>query len=139
MPRKAIYGFTIVTAAILAASGALAQKLPPIPKGNHYVCYPARVDQQFKVRKATFQDQFGKWNVYVTGITRLCTPALKRYGRTVSEPVDKRLHQVCYSIRLASKNPLPKVVTNDQFGAERLYLSPPREVCLPAGKMVIKG
>ncbi len=128
---------TIAAAAaalILAAPGAAtAQKLPPIPKGNHYVCYPAKAEK-FAPRKASFVDQFGEIDVEVTGITRLCAPATKRYDGKITPVVDKALHLVCYSIKVAKGVKLPKVITNNQFGSQTLVLAQPNEICLPTGK-----
>lgn len=116
---------------------ATAQKLPAIPLGNHYVCYPAKAPE-FKPRKASFVDQFGEIDVMVTGITRLCAPATKRYNGKITEVVNKDLHLVCYSIKPDQQQKLPKVLTNDQFGPETLALSQPNEICLPAGKIPLK-
>lgn len=117
------------------SSGAFA-KIPPIPKGNHYICYPAAFTDPFIVRKATFTDQFGTWNVKVLGITRLCVPARKTIGHTIFDIINPDVHLTCYRITLGSNNPLPPVITNDQFGAHlSVKLSPPTEVCLPAGKL----
>jgi hypothetical protein len=124
---------TAAAALMLAIpAAAIAQKPPPIPKGNHYVCYPAKAE--FKPRKASFVDQFGEIDVEVTGITRLCAPALKRYNSTITPVVDKALHLVCYSIKVAKDVKLPKVLTNNQFGTATLVLTQPNEICLPTGK-----
>jgi hypothetical protein len=112
--------------------------LPAIPIANHYVCYPVKETAQFKPRTATFSDQFGTWTVTVLGITHLCTPALKRAEGKVYEMVNKNLHMTCYKIRYQG-GALPKVLTNDQFGPQTLYLSPATTVCLPAGKIPLKG
>ncbi len=132
---------TIIAAAaaalLVCASAATAQKLPPIPAGNHYVCYPAKA-AEFKPRKASFVDQFGEIDVLVTGITRLCAPATKRYNGKITEMVNKDLHLVCYSIKPNQEQKLPKVLTNDQFGPETLALAQPNEICLPAGKIPLK-
>ncbi len=111
--------------------------LPAIPTGNHYVCYPARSTAQFKPRGATFRDQFGVWTATVVGITRICTPAEKRANNRVYPMVNRNLHLTCYAIRSPAR--APSVVTNDQFGARRLILSPATEVCLPAGKIPLKS
>ena len=128
--------FVAVAAAalILNVPGvASAQKLPPIPVGNHYVCYPAK--GEFKPVKASFVDQFGEIDVVVTGITRLCAPATKRYNGKITEVVNKNLHLVCYSIKPTKEQMLPKVLINDQFASATLVLEQPNEICLPAGKL----
>jgi hypothetical protein len=128
--------FVAVAAAalILNVPGvASAQKLPPIPVGNHYVCYPAK--GEFKPVKASFVDQFGEIDVVVTGITRLCAPATKRYNGKITEVVNKNLHLVCYSIKPNQTQKLPKVLINDQFASGTLVLEQPNEICLPAGKL----
>ncbi|MDE2134097.1 MAG: hypothetical protein KGJ49_05820 [Alphaproteobacteria bacterium] len=121
----------------IVPAGTVPTNLPPIPVGNHYVCYPVKALTQFKPHTAVFHDQFGTWNVYVLSITRLCTPALKRADGRVYEMVNPRLHMTCYQIRYQT-GPLPPVITNDQFGPLRLTLSPATEVCLPAGKTPLK-
>ena len=119
---------------ILAACGATtAQKLPAIPVGNHYVCYPVKA-VDFKPLKASFVDQFGEIDVTVTGITRLCAPATKRFNGKITEVVNKDLHLVCYSIKPNQTQTLPKVLINNQFGALTLALAQPNEICLPSGK-----
>ena len=117
-------------------TGALAQKLPPIPQGNHYTCYPAAFTDAFIKRAAVFTDQFGSWKVNILGISRVCMPARKTIDGKVFEPVDAKAHLTCYKIELASKNKLVDVVTNDQFGGHtNVRLMLPTEVCLPAGKI----
>jgi hypothetical protein len=111
--------------------------LPAIPIGNHYVCYPVKESAQFKQRTATFHDQFGTWTATVLGITHLCTPAEKRAEGKVYPMVNPKLHMTCYKIKYQG-GALPKVLTNDQFGPQTLYLSPATTVCLPAGKVIIK-
>ena len=132
-----ILGTAAAIAIIASASAATAQKLPDIPKGNHYVCYPVKpID--FKAIKASFVDQFGEIDVTVTGITRLCAPATKRYNGKITEVVNKDLHLVCYSIKPNQEQTLPKVLINDQFGSAVLSLAQPNEICLPAGKLPLK-
>ena len=116
------------------AGVANAQKLPAIPVGNHYVCYPAHA-VDFKPRKASFVDQFGEIDVEVVGITRLCAPATKRYNGKITEVVDKNLHLVCYAIKPMQDQKLPKVLTNNQFDPATLTLGQPNEICLPTGKL----
>jgi hypothetical protein len=111
--------------------------LPAIPIANHYVCYPVKETAQFKPRTATFHDQFGTWTATVLGITHLCTPADKRAEGKVYPMVNPKLHMTCYKIKYQG-GALPKVLTNDQFGPQTLYLSPATTVCLPAGKIIIK-
>lgn len=112
--------------------------LPAIPIGNHYVCYPVKEAAQFKPRTATFQDQFGTWTATVLKITHLCTPAMKRADGKVYEMVNRNLHLTCYAIRYQG-GALPPVLTNDQFGPQKLILGPATTVCLPAGKIPLKG
>ena len=111
--------------------------LPMIPKGNHYVCYPARA-AQFRPLKASFVDQFGEIDVIVTGVTRLCAPATKRYNGRITEVVDKTEHLVCYSIKPNQVQRLPRVLTNNQFGPLTLDLAQPNEICLPSGKTPLR-
>jgi hypothetical protein len=120
----------------LVPGAAPQSALPSIPVGNHYVCYPVK-GAQFKPRTATFRDQFGAWTVTVIGITRLCAPAEKRADGKVYEMVNKGLHLTCYTIRYQG-GALPPVMTNDQFGPQKLTLAPATEVCLPAGKAPIR-
>lgn len=131
---RKLYAVAAATVVLGAASVATAQKLPPIPKGNHYVCYPAKV-AEFKPFKASFVDQFGEIDVTVVGVTRLCAPATKRYNGKITEVVDKNLHLVCYAIKPNQTQNLPKVVTNNQFGPLTLTLDQPNEICLPSGKL----
>ena len=135
--RRPVSLVFVAAAACLIAAPASAQKPPPIPKGNHYVCHPAKVEK-FAERKASFADQFGAIDVVVTGITRVCTPAEKRYNNQITPVVDKSLHLVCYSIKPSQAQKLPKVLTNDQFGPETIVLAQPNEICLPAGKLPLK-
>lgn len=126
--------------AVAAVSSAAYAKLPAIPKGNHYICYPATFTDPFIIRKATFADQFGIWNVKVLGISRLCVPARKKIDGKVFEIVDPADHLTCYKIELLSNNHLPPVNTNDQFGGHlNVRLTAPTEVCLPAGKLKLVG
>lgn len=130
----------VVAAAVISILGlpsvATAQKLPPIPVSNHYVCYPAQA--KFKPRRASFVDQFGEIDVTVTGITRLCAPATKRYDAKITPVVDKDSHLVCYSIKSDRTQKLPKVLINDQFGPLTLTLDQTNEICLPAGKLPLE-
>ena len=126
--------------AVAAVSGAAYAKIPAIPRGNHYICYPASFTDPFIRRTAFFTDQFGTWKVVVLGITKLCVPARKTIGRTTFDMVDPAAHLTCYKIELGTPNQLPRVITNDQFGAHlRVRLSLPTEVCLPAGKLKLAG
>ena len=111
--------------------------LPAIPRGNHYVCHPARATN-FRPLKASFVDQFGEIDVLVTGVTRLCAPATKRYNGRITEVVDKTEHLVCYSIRPNQVQRLPRVLTNNQFGPLTLDLAQPNEICLPSGKIPLR-
>jgi hypothetical protein len=133
------------TLTIGASAGALlcsfalagAQPAPPdIPKGNHYVCYPVKVET-FKQRTATFRDQFGVWKMTVIKPTHLCTPAEKRVDNQIFPMTDPKLHVLCYQVKYEGKLP-PSVMTNDQFGTLKMGLNPATTVCLPAGKTVIK-
>jgi hypothetical protein len=110
--------------------------VPDIPKGNHYVCYPVKVEQ-FKPRVATFRDQFGVWSMTVIKPTHLCTPAEKRADNRVYPMTDPRLHMVCYDVKYNGRT-LPPVITNDQFGPMKLVLGQASTVCLPAGKTPLK-
>jgi hypothetical protein len=125
------------TVAILAASGAAwAGPPPPIPKGNHYTCYPAKFTDKFARHPATVTDQMGTYKVVVTGISRVCMPARKIVDGKVFEPVDPKAHLTCYTVVLETKPKLVDVVTNDQFGVHtNVRLAPPNELCLPAGKV----
>jgi hypothetical protein len=133
MLRKSL---TAAVALSLLAIPAVAQKLPPIPKGNHYVCYPA--EGKFEQRKASFVTQFGEIDTVVTGITRICAPAEKRYNSTITPMVDKTLHIVCYAIKVLNPKPLPKAIINNQFGATTIAVGQPTEICLPTGKMLLQ-
>jgi hypothetical protein len=146
---KAKIAFSAVAALMLSTVMSLAQgsmtgppatppALPAIPVGNHYVCYPVQSDVKPVPRTVTFTDQFGTITGIATNVTRICVPAAKRYKDKVYEATDTFLHLVCYAFR-AQGRPLPLVVTNDQFGPQRLKLAPPNEVCLPAGKTPLKG
>ncbi len=122
----------LTSAATLPAGVAL----PAIPKGNHYVCYPVKVEN-FKPRTVTFRDQFGAWTVTVIRPTHLCTPAEKRADNRFYPMTDPKLHMMCYAIGYNGK-PLPPVLVNDQFGGLKLTLGQASTVCLPAGKVIIK-
>jgi len=124
-----------VAALSLAVTPALAQKLPEIPAGNHYVCYPAK--GEFKERKASFVTQFGEIDTVVTGITRICAPAEKRYNSKITPIVNKALHLVCYAIKVENPKPLPKALINNQFGGVTLTVGQPNEICLPSGKVLL--
>src|SRR5579862_9583462 len=100
---------TLFTASFVAS--AIAQ-VPPIPRGNHYTCYPARFTDEFKPRVVTLTDQMGTYRAEVIGLTRICMPARKVLADKVSEPVDPRAHLTCYAIRRAEVK-LTDVITND--------------------------
>ena len=117
-----------VTGALMAA--------PALPKGNHYVCYPVKVEG-FKQRVATFRDQFGVWTMTVIKPTHLCTPAEKRADNQLFPVVDPKLHMLCYSVKYEGKAP-PSVQVTDQFGTLKMGLNPATTVCLPANKIVLK-
>jgi hypothetical protein len=103
-----------------------------IPRGNHYVCYPAKA-ARIEPIKAVFHDQFGDEAVTVVGITRVCAPANKRTATGSAEVVDRNLHYTCYQIR-DPRGVAKRVLTRDQFVEQKVDLSAATEVCLPAGK-----
>jgi len=120
------------------AAGAAA-KLPPIPKGNHYACYPAKLTDHFQPRIVTLTDQMGTYKVEVLGLTRVCMPVRKTVGDKVSEPVDAQAHLTCYSIKRGGDVKLTDVIINDQFGGHiNVRLAQPNELCLPAGKFKLQ-
>jgi hypothetical protein len=121
----------------IANDGLTGAKLPSIPIGNHYVCYPVKPTTDFKPRWAVFNDQFGSWKIYVLGINALCAPAEKTIDGKRYPIENKELHLTCYKIRYEGQNP-HTVITNDQFGPQKLTFLPAKEVCLPAGKLVLK-
>ena len=126
---------------IVASAGALLctfvlASAQDIPKGNHYVCYPVKVET-FKQRTATFVDQFGTWKMTVIKPVQLCTPAEKRIEKTVFPMIDPKLHVLCYEVKYEGKTP-PKVQVTDQFGVLKMGLNPATTVCLPASKLVLK-
>jgi hypothetical protein len=121
------------------AASAMAQELPPIPKGNHYACYPARLTDPFKPRVVTLTDQMGTYKVQVVTLTRVCMPVRKTVDGKVFEPVDPKAHLDCYAIK-GGEVKLTDVIINDQFGGHtNVRLAQPNEICLPAGKLKMKG
>jgi hypothetical protein len=110
--------------------------LATLPKGNHYVCYPVKVET-FKPVTATFRDQFGAWKMTLVKPTHLCTPAEKRVDNKDFPMVDPKLHMLCYKVTYDGKPP-PKVKVTDQFGTQTMGLDLASTVCLPANKTVIK-
>lgn len=129
-----------VAAFAVAVPQIAAGQAPPIPPGDHYVCYPVvKSGRRPDIGRLEFEDQFGTHTVVVLAVTRLCAPALKRRAGEKPVPVrDPRLHLVCYSIR-ATETHIPPVTTHDQFTPNQLALGQPNEVCLPAGKTPLKG
>jgi hypothetical protein len=124
---------TVLTAALAAGAAA---KLPPIPKGNHYACYPAKLTDRFEPRIVTLTDQMGTYKVQVLGVTRVCMPVRKVVNDKVFEPVDPRSHLTCYAVKLGGQVKLTDVIINDQFGGHiNVRLGQPNELCLPAGKL----
>ena len=136
------FGFASAQGTATAPLAAPAKSEPPkVPVGNHYVCYPVK-SQEFTERDASFSDQFFGRSVKVVAITRLCTPAAKKVGTRETKIVNGDLHLVCYAIKPNPKTkvppPPPAVLTNDQFGLRTLNMAEPTEVCLPAGKTIIR-
>lgn len=126
----------VATALIAGLTAGAAAKLPPIPKGNHYTCYPAKLTDRFEPRTVTLTDQMGTYKARVVGLTRVCMPVRKTVGDKVSEPVDPRAHLTCYAIKLGEEVKLTDVIINDQFGGHiNVRLGQPNELCLPAGKL----
>ena len=124
--------------AVVLAAGAAAQPAPgEIPRGNHYQCYPAKQREAAVPRKAFLTDQFGRQEVRVVGVTRLCNPVEKRAPPNGVGPViDKDLHLVCYRIESNQKGRAVRV--RNQFGTATLETGAAYELCLPSAKTILK-
>lgn len=113
-----------------AAVTAECRPLPPIPQGDHYLCY--NTDRPWK-EDVVLHDQFGAFKFHAYAITRLCNPVEKRHGDKVYKIERKDLHYVCY--RGETQYIDRAVRINNQFGLTDLKLKGPTELCLPSGKM----
>jgi len=119
------------------AGAAAAQPAPgPAPKGNHYQCYPAEQQEKPVPRSVALADQFGKREVALGAVVRLCNPVEKRAKEGSGPIVDRTLHLVCY--RYAAQQ-APRVVrVRNQFGVLTLKVGQPGELCLPSSKVIVK-
>lgn len=113
-----------------AAVTAECRPLPPIPKGDHYLCY--NTDRPWK-EDVVLRDQFGIFKFQTYAITRVCNPVEKRHGDKMFEIDRKDLHYVCYRGETHYINRAVRI--NNQFGPADLKLTGPTELCLPSGKV----
>ncbi len=135
VPRLAIGA--VLSAA--CAAGAAAQPAPQpgeVPRGNHYQCYPAKQAEPSVPRKAVLTDQFGRHEVTVLAVTRLCNPVEKRAPPRGYGPIlEKDLHLVCYRIEGPQEGKVVRV--RNQFGVATLRTGVAEELCLPSSKIIL--
>ncbi len=115
---------------VQATVTAECRPLPPIPKGDHYLCY--NTERPFK-QDVVLRDQFGTFKFHANMITRLCNPVEKEHDGKISPIRNKELHYVCY--RGETEVVGRSVLINNQFGSTTLDVRGPTELCLPSGKM----
>ena len=105
---------------------------------GHFQCYKAKVSKGtpkfVPVADISLEDQFGTMRVDVKKPRYLCNPVNKN-GEGITDPVS---HLMCYQIKQAKGDPKfgkrSGVFVNDQFGAARLDVKIPAELCVPATK-----
>jgi hypothetical protein len=123
-------------AAVAAAQPAPQPQPGEVPKGNHYQCYPAKQLERSVTRKAILTDQFGRKEVAVIAVTRLCNPVDKRAPPKGAGPIiDKGLHLVCYQIEGGQDGKVVRV--RNQFGVVTLRTGKAEELCLPSSKIIV--
>jgi len=103
---------------------------------EHYKCYTLK-ETAFTKSDVLVTDQFGAHTLNLTKRTRLCNPTTKIVnGRTFPIRNPER-HLLCYAVKPTTKEKLPTVFTNNQFGADQLKLGSAVELCLPTLKKLL--
>jgi len=143
LPRCAGHMFLalplVMSALLVAASGAAAQAPPTPPPLDHYRCYPITLDEQ---DTATLADQFDialniTEPVQVGNGVRLCNPASKRRGRRLTESAHPNDHLVLYRIADLGPNdfsPTRVVSIQNQFGKTKIHTFGEAALLVPTKK-----
>lgn len=112
----------------LGSNGAPPYGTPGV---RHYACYRARVTAFAPPPVPVVGDQFRTVPYALKKVTKLCAPVDKA-GEDPGAPADPG-HLVCYKVR-GPKFPRTAVSTDNQIRAERLQVTRPAELCVPALK-----
>jgi hypothetical protein len=125
--------FSTVLLAGLALAGPPVQQPATTAQAfklDHFQCYGAE-RSDFKRRSVKLRDQFGRSRARVIRRTTLCNPVSKN-GEEIRDP---RAHEVCYTIKRATRFKRRRVVVRHQFtDGLRLLVVRPVRLCLPSAK-----
>lgn len=131
---------TIVISGLIAAgllALAAAAGAQPVPPGDPYLCYKAKLsEEKFTRVQKTLEDQFGTLVADVKGVVTLCNPT-----QIAAHPA---VHAVGYKITRAKEPPQAKFVKRDhtaidEFGTHPLTVVKPTEVRAPSAKVLGAG
>lgn len=118
-------------------SATATTQVEAVPQGlDHFMCYQAhQVGDEFHARRVHLRDQFETAWFVVDRPAGLCNPADKNHEGVMNP----RAHLTCYDIHAVrhrddDDDDARRVVVRNQFGKERLVVTKPRTLCLPASK-----
>lgn len=98
---------------------------------DHYLCYDATPVEANRYKPVGLADQFWTTNAKVLAPSQLCTPVRKDRGAARGTVVNSSDHLVCYTIKASGFSPRSVAVKN-QFETQRLRVTSPEDLCLPA-------
>jgi cysteine-rich repeat protein len=110
---------------------------------DHFQCYQAKEapkTAKFPEHVVSLADQFETVDTVAVKHPRFICAPVDKNGEGIMDPT---AHQTCYTIRddrsLLGRFQKREVIINNQFGLQRLVVTRPNHLCLPASKAIPPG